>query len=265
MNTHGALFHAFVLHRRDYGNTSLLLEVFAAGRGRFPAIAKGARRPRQSTSALLQPFQPLWLDAVGRGEVLTLTRVEAAGPPIGLLGRPLLCAFYLNELLVRLLGRDDPHDPLFAFYHAALTGLAAGDDLETQLRQFEIRLLEELGYHLALDVEADGAVPVVRDALYVLDAGHGVRRVTAVEPEAEAGAGIHPGAWPVAGTIRGATLLALAAGERLASDQRREARALLRGLLEPHFSGKPLKSRELFRRLSAATTDAPDIKRSLES
>jgi DNA repair protein RecO (recombination protein O) len=235
------LFQAFVLHRREYGNTSLLLEVFAAGRGRFPAIAKGARRARHPTSALLQPFQPLWLDAVGRGEVLTLTRVEAAGPAVGLLGRPLLCGFYLNELLVRLLGREDPHDPLFAFYSAALTGLARGDDLETLLRQFEIRLLDELGYGLALDVETGCGRPVVPDGAYMLVLGQGMRRV-AVDDRAE--------------RISGATLLALARGNRLAPDQLREARALLRRLLEPHLGGRELKSREMFRRFFA--TSAPN-------
>lgn len=242
MNARGSLFQAFVLHRRDYGNTSLLLEVFAAGRGRFPAIAKGARRPRHPTSALLQPFQPLWLDAIGRGEVLTLTRVEAAAPPIGLLGRPLLCGFYLNELLVRLLGREDPHDPLFAFYHAALTGLACGDDLESVLRQFEIRLLDELGYALALDVEADGDRPVVPDGAYVLVPGQGMRPAQADDR---------------ADRVSGATLLALAQGDRLAPHQLREARALLRRLLEPHLGGRPLKSRELFRRYAVASAPNP--------
>lgn len=239
MTARGSLFQAFVLHRRDYGNSSLLLEVFATGRGRFPAIAKGARRARQPASALLQPFQPLWLEAIGRGEVLTLTRVEAAAPAIGLLGRPLLCGFYLNELLVRLLGREDPHDPLFAFYHAALTGLACGDNLDSVLRQFEIRLLDELGYAVGLETEAGADVPVVPDGRYVLDPGQGVRRARADD---------------VAGVLGGATLLALAHGDRLAPHQIREARALLRGLLEPHLGGRPLKSRELFRRWSAATT-----------
>ncbi|WP_325291965.1 DNA repair protein RecO [Thiocapsa sp.] len=242
MNARGSLFQAFVLHRREYGNTSLLLEVFAAGRGRFPAIAKGARRARHPTSALLQPFQPLWLDALGRGEVLTLTRVEAAGPAIGLLGRPLLCGFYLNELLVRLLGRDDPHDPLFAFYHAALTGLAGGDDLEGLLRQFEIRLLDELGYAIALDVEADCDRQVVPDGVYVLVPGQGMRQAQADDRTER---------------ISGATLLALAQGDRLAPHQLREARALLRRLLEPHLGGRPLKSRELFRRFAVASAPNP--------
>ena len=237
MTDPGSLLQAFVLHRRDYGNTSLLLEIFAIDLGRIPAIARGARRPRNPGSALLQPFQPLWLDVIGRGEVRTLTRVEAAGPAIGLSGRSLWCGLYLNELLVRLLGRDDPHDPLFAFYHSALAALAEDEDQETVLRQFEIRLLDELGYGLALDVEAGGGGAVVADGIYALDPGYGVRRA-AVNDAGQ--------------TLSGATLLALSKGMPLSPPQIREARALLRRVLEPHLGGRPLKSRELFRRWTAA-------------
>lgn len=246
----GALLHAFVLHRRDHGDTSLLIELFTAGRGRFPAIAKGARRPRHPTSALLQPFQPLWVDAVGRGEVRTLTRVEAAGRAISLHGRPLLCGFYLNELMMRLLGRDDPHDPLFAFYHGALSRLAAGETIDDVLRQFELSLLGELGYAPDLAVESEDAAPVRAEACYRLDAGQGPCRTAPDDPEG----------------VSGATLLALAQATPLSEVQRREARALLRRLLEPHLGGRPLKSRALFQRAptrrgpaeaDVATGDAP--------
>ena len=237
MGAANALFQAMVLHRRDYGDTSLLLEVFALERGRFPAIAKGARRPRQPLSALLQPFQPLWLGAVGRGEVLTLTRVEAAGPAIALQDDALLCGFYLNELLVRLLGREDPHDAVFAFYHAALVALGAGASLDVTLRRFELQLLDELGYGLALDVDAAGA-PVVSGRRYRVQTG----QLQSAHGEDEEG-GIR---------VAGATLLALRSlgggGVELTPPQRREARALLRALLEPHLGGKPLRTRELFRR-----------------
>ncbi len=226
------LLQAFVLHRRDYSDTSLLVEVFAGGLGRFPAIAKGARRARNTASALLQPFQPLWLGVTGRGEVRTLTRIEAAGRPLPLRGRALPCAFYLNELLMRLLGRHDPHDPLFAFYHAALNGLGADVDLETSLRQFELRLLEELGYAPCLDREAGGSAPVEPHRSYVVEPGRG--------PSAAASGG--------KSSVSGAVLLALARGSELDPAQQREARDLLRRLLEPHLGAKPLKSRELFRR-----------------
>ncbi len=162
------------MHRRDYTNTSLLLDVFGLGQGRFPAIAKGARRPRNPASALLQPFQPLWLAVVGRGEIRTLTRGEGAGRPIPLQGRALLVGFYFNELLVRLLARHDAHDPLFVFYQYSLARLAAGADLETLVRQFELRLLDELGYGPMLDREAGGREPVLAERFYIYEAEVGI-------------------------------------------------------------------------------------------
>ncbi len=229
---HDALFHALVLHRRDYANTSLLLDVFGIGQGRFPAIAKGARRPRHPASALLQPFQPLWLAVVGRGEVRTLTRCEGASRPLALQGRALLAGFYLNELLVRLLARYDPHDRLFVFYQDTLSRLADGAELETLLRQFELRLLGELGYAPTLDHEAAGQIPVVTEQFYLYDTERGLRRAAAVETNA----------------LSGATLLALIQGDSLDSTQRREARFLLRGMLAPYLGDRPLHSRELYKR-----------------
>jgi DNA repair protein RecO (recombination protein O) len=228
------LLQAFVLHRRDYSDTSLLLELFASGLGRFPAIAKGARRRRNPASALLQPFQPLWIGVVGRGEVRTLTRVEPAGPPFPLAGRALPCGFYLNELLTRLLGRHDPHDPLFAFYHAALLGLSDGG-MAGALRQFELRLLEELGYAPGLGTDGETGLPVDPDLCYAVEPGQAPRRAL-------------PGQSGI--TVSGATLLALAGGTALDASRQREARALLRRLLGPHLGPKPLKSRELFRQIS---------------
>lgn len=140
--------------------------------------------------------------------------------------------FYVNELLMRLLARNDPHDALFAFYQSALAALAEAADLETVLRQFELRLLEELGYGVTLDRTALEGVPVSSDLSYAYDPEHGVRAAEACE----------------GGTlISGATLLALAAGEALEPGQRREARTLLRAALAPHLGDKPLQSRELYR------------------
>ena len=229
------LLRALVLHRRDYSNTSLLVELFAEGHGRFPAIAKGARRGRYPMSAILQPFQPLWIGAVGRGEVLTLTRTEAAGRPFVLVGPALPCGFYLNEVLMRLLGRHDPQDSVFAYYHAALTQLADGQHLESALRRFELRLLEALGYAPTLDLVMDGGGSVEPDRHYLVEPGRGTRPAPADAQDER---------------VSGTTLLALARGDLLGAAQLREARGLLRRLLQPHLGPKPLKSRELFRRLS---------------
>ncbi|MCC7277165.1 MAG: DNA repair protein RecO [Chromatiaceae bacterium] len=226
------LRRCFVLHRHDYGNTSLLLDLFCAETGRLPVLAKGAKRGRAPAAAILQPFRPLWANWTGRGEVRTLTSAEPAGRALELGGQAIFCGFYLNELLTRLLGRGIPHPALFAFYHAALAGLAAGEPLETRLRQFELRLLGEIGYGPQLDQDERG--PVAPEARYRCAAGQPPRRVLAGEGGAQ--------------SISGATLLALATGEPMDDDQQtREARHLLHSLLAPHLGPKPLKSRELFR------------------
>lgn len=235
------LRRALVLHRRDYSNTSLLLDLFVEGLGRLAAIAKGARRGRSPASALLQPFQPLWVGVIGRGEVLTLTGCEAAGRPFDLAGRALACGFYLNEVLARLLVRHDPQDAIFAFYHAALGELCAGGDLDWVLRRFELRLIEALGYAPALDRLADGRA-LSPEVYYLVEPGHGTR------PADTGGAGL---------PVRGATLLALARGAALTREQVPEARALMRRLLEPHLGPRPLKSRELFRQAVAPPSRTP--------
>jgi DNA repair protein RecO (recombination protein O) len=227
------LQRCFVLHRRDYGNTSLIVELFSASRGRLPVLAKGAKRGRCAPAAMLQPFRPLWASWTGRGEVHALTRSEPAGRGIELTGKALFCGFYLNELLVRLLERNDPHEDLFAFYCAALTSLSSTRDLETVLRQFELRLLDEIGYAPVLDREGGGGEPVRPGVRYACDVQAGLRR----KGVGEAGGG-----------YSGETLLGLAAGEQLCGDAAREARTLMRDLLAPHLGPRPLKSRELFRR-----------------
>jgi DNA repair protein RecO (recombination protein O) len=230
MHSRDRLEKAFVLHRRCYSNTSLLLEIFSSAHGRFPAIAKGAKRGRAPTAVLLQPFTPLWLSWSGRGEVRTLARVEAAGGSLTLAGKGLYCGFYLNELVMRLLGRNDPQEDLFAFYHAALTRLAQGTDLDGPLRQFELRLLQDAGYALDLEREWDTRQPVAAHGRYVYEPERGVRA-----------AGPDEG-----GLVCGETLLALAAGEPLTGALAREARGLMRSALAPYLGPRPLRSRELF-------------------
>jgi DNA repair protein RecO (recombination protein O) len=225
---------AYVLHRRDYGDTSLLLEVFSATDGRLPMVAKGARRARRAGTgqgALLQPFVPLLLSWTGRGEVKTLTRAEPAARASALVGDALYCGFYLNELLVRLLGRQDADQVIFAAYQAALAALAAGADADTPLRRFELTLLGQLGYRPPLDRDAEGGNPVQAEQRYVVDPERGP--VIAVPTDDR-------------DSIAGATLLALRAGTPLSAAAAREARGLLRRLLAPHLGDRPLQSRALF-------------------
>ncbi len=216
---------AYILHRRPYANTSLLLECFAASAGRFPAIARGGR-----TAALMQPFTPLLLAWRGKGEVKTITACEQQdGSSPRLVGRTLYCGFYLNELLMRLLGRGDPYGQLFRHYGQTLQRLADGDQIDTCLRRFERVLLHELGYGLMLDCDADTGA-----AIDPLQHYHYEPEIGPVAARAKGGG------------VRGSTLLALAADQPLTGAAAREARALMRLVLTHYLGRQPLKSRELF-------------------
>src|SRR6476659_1049899 len=149
---------AFVLHAYPYNETSVIVEAFTEAAGRVPMVAKGARRPRSELRGLLQAFQPLTLSWAGTGELKTLVKAEWRGglPLPG--GAALLCGFYLNELLLKLLPREDPHPGLFDAYEEALHALTREESPGAQavvLRRFELRLLAELGYAVALTKEAD--------------------------------------------------------------------------------------------------------------
>jgi len=220
---------AYVLHARRYGDSSLLLELLTRTQGRLACIAKGALRPRR-TDARLQAFQPLLAEVRGRGEVLTLARTEAAGPPQGLTGRSLYCGLYLNELLLKLTARQDPCGGLFDDYERALRDLLATSAVEPVLRRFEVRLLEHLGLGLALELDTQGQ-PIRADSRYTYDVDSGA------SPSRGTGAAV----------VSGATLLALKHGDFTEGDSLLQARALMRRILNHHLDGRPLRSRELFR------------------
>src|SRR5438270_11622811 len=136
---------AFVLHTYPYRETSLIVEALTADHGRVAMVARGAKRPRSELRGVLQAFQPLTLSWSGVGELKTLMKAEWQGglPLVG--GAALLCGFYLNELLLRLLPREDPHPQLYRDYEAALGVLAGSAELAPALRRFELKLLSELG------------------------------------------------------------------------------------------------------------------------
>lgn len=217
---------AFVLHRRPYQNTSLLLDCFIAGTGRLPLVAKGAARSR--LKAELQPFQPLSVDWRGRGEVRTLIRAETTDKPLALHGKRLYCGLYLNELLTRLLPREERHDGLLEAYWKSLVTLVHVEDIDWQLRLFELRLLDELGYGLQLSTTAEGEA-ISREKRYLYNADYGFM------PTERGSAG-----------VSGATLHALGSGAWSERTERLEARDLMRAVLDHHLGHRPLKSRELF-------------------
>ncbi len=233
MTSRNTLLPAFVLHRRAYSNHSLLVEFFTPLEGRFPAIAKGVKKARGHGSGLLQPFVPVLIRCAGRGEVKSLIDLEPApGSAVPLQGKALYCGFYLNELLMRLLQRDDPHEPLFEVYARTLAKLSIGGELAHTLRAFEIRLLEELGFGLVLDREAETGAPLEPNRLYHYRIEHGPM------PAED-------------GSLRGSTLLALHQRRSLDKQGIRQARELTRRVLAHYLGDRPLKSRELFRPLQS--------------
>src|SRR4029079_13195722 len=114
---------AFILHHRPFRETSVLLDVFSEEHGRISLVAKGVRTHRSKLKALLQPFVPLLASWQGKNELMNLVSVEANGPPFQLCGDCLLSGFYVNELLVRLLQKQDPHPRLFSYYVSTLHAL----------------------------------------------------------------------------------------------------------------------------------------------
>ncbi len=230
-----ALQPAFILHHRPYRDTSLLLEVFTPEQGRLSLVGKGVRRRSRggSSAALLQAFTPLLLSFSGRSELKTMTAVEAAGPALPLRGERVYSGMYMNELLVRLLHRYDPHPRLFAAYGQALESLVEAPVVDAVLRRFELNLLDELGYSIDLSVAGDTGEPVREDGWYGYEPDRGlVARRDLAETAAPAYAG--------------EDLLQLAGGD-FGGSALRTAKRLLRQVLSEHLGQTPLKSRDLFK------------------
>ena len=234
---------AYVLHLHPYSETSLVVDVFTREHGRVPLLARGARRPRSAMRGMLMSFQPLELGWFGGGEVKTLARTEWLGGMPLLGGRCLLLGYYLNELLLKMLPREDAHSALFDAYAAALRALAAGAADAPELRRFEKTLLKELGYGLTLDVDVESGRPVVPEGeyTYLIERGP-VRRVPAGTHRAGAG-DTAPGEAPA---LCGKTLLDMAADDYADPRTRIESRQLMRQLIAHHMGGKPLQSRRVF-------------------
>ncbi len=222
---------AFVLHTYPYRETSLIVEAFTRTSGRVSLLARGARRPRSPMRGVLLSFQPLVLSWFGKGELRTMARAEWVGGQPLLGGEALLCGFYLNELLLRLLPREDPHEALFAQYQSALRRLAAGDDSGPVLRAFEKALLKELGYAVVLDRDgAGGAIDSSRTYRY--DPERGPIEAQAGEP-----------------LVSGRTLLDMARDDYSDPVTQQQSKALMRLLINHRLEHQPLKSRQVFRDL----------------
>lgn len=222
---------AFVLHRRAYRESSFLLELLTRDCGRVAAVARGVRGSRRGAAAACQPLQPLLVAWSGRTELKTLGTAEAAAGAFVLGGERLYSALYVNELLLRLLPPQDPHPALFESYVALLAELAGAEELEPPLRRFELRLLRELGYGIALDHDSATGGVLEPAAQYVFDPAGGFRRADPAAP---------------APAFPGHVLAAIAREDFSDPVTRRHAKRLLRAALAELLGPRPLLSRSYF-------------------
>ncbi|MEN9379120.1 MAG: hypothetical protein RJB15_798 [Pseudomonadota bacterium] len=226
---------AFVLHSIPYKETSLILDVFTRQHGRMALIAKGAKRPHSTLRPVLQRFQPLLVSWSGKSELRTLTKSEWVGGMPSLVGDALLCGFYLNELLVKFLAREDEYEKLYDRYAETINALSALEEskgLEEILRPFELSLLQETGYAAALDRCVETNEAPIDHGQYVYQPEKGVRPVQADDP----------GHWPV---LSGRSLLAIAVGDFTDPVTLSESKQLMRFLLGLHLQDQVLTTRQI--------------------
>ena len=220
---------AYILHSRSFQETSLIVEAFAREHGRVAVVARGAKSARSRWRNVLQPFRPLLLSWNQKSDLGTLTAVDQVASPPALHGQALYCGLYLNELLMRLLHRGDPHAEVFERYRHVLSELASEAPPQPLLRVFEKHLLEAIGYAMLLDREYGSGEEILPQRWYDYPPGRG--------PIAGPG--------PGKGRVSGVALLALHT-EALHAENLLELRMLMRNVIGYHLGDKPLASLSLF-------------------
>lgn len=225
----------FVLHTYPFKETSLVVELFTQQFGRVAVLAKGARRPRSAMRGMLQSFQLLSGTWSGKNELKTLHGLDWATGLTLLKGEALMCGFYMNELLLRLLPREDAHEALFNYYADTLNALSQikptdnNAELAIILRRFELRLLQELGYAIPLLQDENGE-QVIAEKNYRYEAEYGACELGATKNGVQ---------------LRGETLLAMAREDYRDVQTQTQSKQLMRYLLAHYLGDKPLHTRQL--------------------
>ena len=223
----------YILHQRSYRETSLILELFSREYGKIALLAKGAKRQQQGIGSLVQVHQRINVSWSGKGELATLTGVELDGKLLNISGRWLMIAFYLDELLMRLLHRHEDHPELFDAYETSLLKLDRRESGQAAIRPFELQLLKSLGYGLVLNHDADTGEKIDPDRDYYYRVDHGP---VALQPEETDYI-----------KISGRVLNALDRSDYRDEILMNEAKYLIHDVLKSHLGPKPLASRELYR------------------
>ncbi len=220
----------YILHQYAYRDTSRIVEVFTQSEGRLSLFARGANGSKSGLKSVLRPFQRLLVSWSGRGEACQLVSAEIDGAATALPNDRLMSGFYLNELILKLTERCDPHPEIFSAYSACVEALCMGAGEEENLRRFEKRLLDNLGYGLELCRTPDG-VPVAAEGYYRFQAQRGPQPCVADAP----------------GAVYGRSLADLEAGAFADPRSLKDAKRVLRTALDACLDGRTLKSREVMR------------------
>ena len=219
---------AYVLHSRSFRETSLILEVFSREHGRIGVVARGARGAKSKWKSILQPFRPLLLSWLQRGDLATLTSADQIAAPPPLFGDALYCGLYLNELMMKLILRSDPFPEVFERYQSTLMALGDESQMQPALRLFERDLLEATGFALQLEYEHGGQIPVQQHSYYEYVPEKGPVRVS-------------NSASSRSRVISGHVLLGLAQGDLKTADLA-AAKQLMRHVIRHHLGDKSLSS-----------------------
>lgn len=237
----------FVLHSYPYRETSMIVETFTRQHGRVVMVARGAKRPLGALRGVLHPFQGLLLAWFGKNEMKTLKSAEQERILPQLSGAALLSAFYLNELLLKLATREDPHESLFDAYSTTVASLAtlpasgrSARELAPILRHFEVTLLQELGYALQLQEEADSRAPIRADREYLYLVERGPLALHAAASHASASHGLQ---------LQGKTLMDMACCDYRDPQTQTQAKQLMRLVINHLLGDKILHTRQLIREM----------------
>ena len=225
----------YVLHTYPFKETSLVVELFSKEFGRIAAVAKGARRPHSAMRGMLQSFQMLSGAWSGKNELKTLHNLDWSAGLTLIKGEALMCGFYMNELLLRLLPREDAHENLFEYYANTMQTLTNGADFATTLRRFELKLLQEMGYAVPLRQDENG-LDIVAENTYRYEAEYGACELKATKNGVQ---------------LSGNTLLNMANDDYAESLTKSQSKQLMRYLLAHYLGDKPLHTRQLLMDLQA--------------
>lgn len=224
---------SFVLHRKAYSETSLLIEFFTEHHGRITLLAKGVRSARSPLKGILQPFTPLLIRWAGRGTLKTLTKVEPASLTLPMQSTALYSGFYVNELLSRVLENQTPYPELFQHYLQCITQLASHPHVEPILRTFEFQTLKALGYGVNFAVCAGTGNPISAEMSYQYRTEQGFIASLLQNNH----------------TFLGKDLLAFDCLDFSERTTQQAAKRFTRIALKPYLGSAPLKSRELFQQI----------------